>query len=212
MARRPPTLQANHWGGGFFLRRFLTASAALLALVAAASTAMGADVVPAISTKIDTRQTIGREALAYYGSEISRFKQETWHWQRVTGAKLTPATRPDAQQPSRRRPSQRTAAEMAGAACRGARERPASAPSEAVPLHPTTTRAAGRTPASPTTAASRWTGSFQQKLRRLAPTRRRERPRPLVAHRADLDGRKKALKSRGYWPWPNTAKGTAALL
>ena len=33
---------------------------------------------------------MGRAAIAVLGSEIVRFQDETWHWQRLMGARLTP--------------------------------------------------------------------------------------------------------------------------
>jgi len=66
------------------LRRSLTASAALLALAAASSTAFGAEGTTA------AQQSSGRAAIAYYGGEIVRFQRQTWHWQRVMGVPLTP--------------------------------------------------------------------------------------------------------------------------
>jgi hypothetical protein len=187
------------------LRRFLTASAALLALVAVAGTAMGADVVPAISTKIDTQhvqQTIGRSALAYYGTEISRFTKETWHWQRLTGAKLTPA-------PTRTLSSltssavQRTATEW--------RLRLAAAHDKA--LHPPHLQqflcihhyeGSWTDTGEPYYGGLQMDRGFQQTYGGW-----------LYATKGTADHwtpieqiwiAEKALKSRGYWPWPNTAR------
>jgi hypothetical protein len=187
------------------LRRFLTASAALLALVAAAGTAMGADVVPAISTKIDThqaKQTIGADALAYYGTEISRFTKETWRWQRLTGAKLTPA-------PTRTLSSltstavQRTATD--------GRIRLAEAHDNALhPPHLKQFLCIHRYEGSWTDTGEPYYGglqmdrSFQQSYGGW-----------LYATKGTADHwtpieqiwvAEKALKSRGYWPWPNTAR------
>jgi hypothetical protein len=187
------------------LRRFLTASAALLALVAAASTAMGADVVPAISTKIDThqvKQTIGADALAYYGTEISRFTKETWRWQRLTGAKLTPA-------PTRTLSGltptavQRTATEW--------RIRLAEAHDNALhPPHLKQFLCIHRYEGSWTDTGEPYYGGlqmdrgFQQTYGgRLYATK------GTADHWTPIEQiwvAEKALKSRGYWPWPNTAR------
>jgi hypothetical protein len=35
-------------------------------------------------------QAIDREAIDYYSSEVTRFQKQTWHWQRVMGVALTP--------------------------------------------------------------------------------------------------------------------------
>jgi hypothetical protein len=188
------------------LRRFLTASAALLALVAAAGTAMGADVVPAISTKIDThqtQQTIGREALAYYGSEISRFKTETWRWQRLTGAKLTPAPVRTTLAGLSASGIQRTATEW--------RLRLAEAHDNA--LHPPHLKqflcihqyeGSWTDTGEPYYGGLQMDRGFQQTYGGL-----------LYATKGTADHwtpieqiwvAEKALKSRGYWPWPNTAR------
>jgi hypothetical protein len=63
------------------------ASAALLAL-AGTATAFGAP------RAAGQQQTVGRSALAYYGKEIAGFERQTWHWQRVMGVQPTPATTP----------------------------------------------------------------------------------------------------------------------
>jgi hypothetical protein len=76
------------------LRHSLTAAAALVALALVAGTARGAQgnsTQELQSKQQKTAQMIGRSALAYYGTEISRFQRQTWHWQRVMGARLTPA-------------------------------------------------------------------------------------------------------------------------
>jgi hypothetical protein len=66
------------------LRRWITASAALLAL-AGAATAWSAPLAAG------RRQTVSNAALAYYGNEIGRLERATWHWQRVMGVSRTPA-------------------------------------------------------------------------------------------------------------------------
>jgi hypothetical protein len=192
------------------LRRFLTASAALLALVAAASTAMGADVVPAISTsvpavsaKIQKQETIGSKALAYYGSEIARFRLETWHWQRLTGAKLTPA------------PATRTLATLSATAIqRKATEwriRLAEAHENA--LHPPHLKqflcihgyeGSWTDTGEPYYGGLQMDRGFQQSYGAW-----------LYATKGTADHwtpieqiwvAEKALKTRGFWPWPNTAR------
>jgi hypothetical protein len=189
------------------LRRFLTASAALLALVAAAGTAMGADVVQASSTKIDRQQTIGRAALAYYGPEISRFQHETWHWQRVTGARLTPAP---VRTLSNLTPSavRRTATEW--------RRQLAAAHAKA--LHPPHLRqflCIHRYEGSWTDTGEPYFGglqmdrSFQQSYGGWLYAKK-----GTANHWSPIEQiwtAEKALKSRGYWPWPNTARDCGLL-
>jgi hypothetical protein len=36
-------------------------------------------------------QTLAGQARAYYGGEISRFQRETWYWQRLMGTRPTPS-------------------------------------------------------------------------------------------------------------------------
>jgi hypothetical protein len=196
------------------LRRFLTASAALLALVAAASTAMGADVVPAISTKIDThqtqqiKQTIGAEALAYYGTEISRFKKETWHWQRLTGAKLTPA-------PVRTTLSGLSASAVQRAATEW-RIRLAEAHDNAMhPPHLKQFLCIHHYEGSWTDTGEPYYGGLQMD-RGFQQTYGAS----LYATKGTADHwspieqiwvAEKALKSRGFWPWPNTARDCGLL-
>jgi hypothetical protein len=66
------------------LRRLVTASAALLAL-AGAATSFGAPLAAG------RQQTLSRAALTYYGKEIARFERQTWYWQHVIGVRTTPA-------------------------------------------------------------------------------------------------------------------------
>jgi len=66
------------------LRRLITASAALLAL-AGGATAFGAPLAAG------RQQAVGRSALSYYGREIVRFQKQTWYWQRVMHVPATPA-------------------------------------------------------------------------------------------------------------------------
>ena len=188
------------------MRRFLTASAALLALAAAAGTAMGADVVPAISAKIDTHQThqtIGREALAYYGSEISRFKTETWRWQRLTGARLTPAPVRTALAGLSASAIQRTAGEW--------RLRLAEAHGKALhPPHLKQFLCIHQYEGSWTDTGEPYYGGLQ-----MDRGFQRTYGGSLYARKGTADHwtpieqiwvAEKALESRGYWPWPNTAR------
>jgi len=67
------------------LRQFVMASAALLAL---------AGVAPAFGAPLAAghRQSASRAAIAYYKKEIAGFQKATWHWQRLMGVTPTPAT------------------------------------------------------------------------------------------------------------------------
>jgi len=197
------------------LRRFVTASAAFLALAAIASTALGADVVPAASVhatavqvqasqkqKQIREQHIGRVALAYYGGEIARLQKGTWHWERVTGARLTPPVNRSLTQLS---PAaiKRTATEW--------RLRLAEAYDNA--LHPPHLRqfmCIHRYEGSWTDTGAPYYGGlqmdvgFQQSYGGwLYATK------GTADHWSPLEQiwtAEKALRSRGFWPWPNTAR------
>jgi hypothetical protein len=197
------------------LRRFVTASAALLALAAVASTAMGADVAPAASpvaspkvisqpARPETvrRLTIGREALTYYGGEIARFQKETWHWQRLTGARLTP-------------PAVRSLAQLSPTAVqRAATEwRLRLAEAHANAMHPPHLRqflcihhyeGSWTDTGSPYYGGLQMDVGFQQSYGGwLYATK------GTADHWSPLEQiwvAEKALKSRGFWPWPNTAR------
>jgi hypothetical protein len=204
--------KANQWGW-FLLRRFVTASAALLALVAVVSTAMGANVVPAAATKqgasrtIQQHQTVGREALAYYGAEIARFKTETWHWQRVIGAPLTPA-------PSR------SLAELSPTAIQRAasqwRVRLATVHADA--LHPPhlrqllcihTYEGSWTDTGAPYYGGLQMDVGFQESYGHWLYV-----TKGTADHWSPLEQiwtAEKALKSRGFWPWPNTARDCGLL-
>jgi hypothetical protein len=67
------------------LRHFVPACAGLLALACATA---AASAVPSPNSA-----KAARAALAYYGAEVARFEKETWYWQHVMGRPLTPAPR-----------------------------------------------------------------------------------------------------------------------
>ena len=181
------------------MRRSLTASVALLALAAVAGTALGAESVPARQQQ--RARTIGREALAYYGNEISRFRKETWHWQRLMGVPLTP---PGGRQRMGAPVGRPTGSPARGGNARRRRTRGAAPrPHLRGSLHPPLRgRLDGhrravlrRPPDGPRLPAE---------LRRLA-----LRPKGTADHWSPLEQiwtAEKALKSRGFWPWPNTAR------
>lgn len=182
------------------LRHLLTASAALLALVAIVGTALGAGGAPAGQQQ--QSRTIGRAARAYYSGEISRFQKETWHWQRLMGVPLTP-------------PSGRVLTELTPSTVQRAAEqwRRRSARAHASAEHPPHLRQflcihhyeAGWTD----TGSPYWGGlqmdlGFQQSYGGWLYARK-----GTADHWAPLEQiwtAEKALKSRGFWPWPNTAR------
>ncbi len=183
------------------MRRTLTASAALLALVMVAGTALGADGAPAPQQQ---SQAIGREALAYYGGEIARLQRETWHWQRLMGVNLTPAGT-----------GGRTLAGLSAAAVQRAalqwRLRLAEVHENA--LHPPHLRqflCIHRYEGSWTDTGEPYYGGLQMDV-----SFQRSYGGWLYARKGTADHwspieqiwtAEKALKSRGFWPWPNTAR------
>jgi Transglycosylase-like domain len=169
---------------------------ALLALAAASSSAFGADSTPA------AQQSSGRAAIAYYGGEIARFRKQTWHWERVMGVPLTPRT---LRTLAGLTPS---AAELAAEAWRHVSDR-----AYAAAQHPPHLRqflcihhfeGNWRDTGGPYYGGLQMDRSFQASyggwLYRLKGT---------ADHWSPLEQiwtAEKALKSRGFWPWPNTAR------
>ena len=200
-------IASNHWGW-FFLRRTLTASAALLALVSVAGTALGADGVPAARQQ-QSQQAIGSEALAYYGGEIARLQRETWHWQRLMGVSLTPAGT-----------GGRTLADLSAAAVQrtALQWRLRLAEVHANALHPPHLRqflCIHRYEGSWTDTGEPYYGGLQMDL-----SFQRSYGGWLYALKGTADHwspleqiwiAEKALKSRGFWPWPNTARDCGLL-
>lgn len=187
------------------MRRSLTATVALLALAIAAGTALGAERVQAAQIQAvqqQQAQTLGREALAYYGGEISRFQKETWHWQRLMGAPLTPPVgRTLAALPP---PAvQRTAAQW--------RQRSAHAHKAAQhPPHLSQFLCIHHYEGSWTDTSAPYYGGLQMDL-----SFQESYGGWLYARKGTADHwspleqiwtAEKALKSRGFWPWPNTAR------
>jgi hypothetical protein len=188
--------------GRFFLRRSITASAGLLGLVLAVGTAHGAAPVQSRGVLQVQQQRAQRVALAYYGSEISRFQKETWHWQRVMGARLTP-------------PASRGLAELSPTAVQRAAQQwqKRSAQVHRSAEHPPHLRqflCIHRYEGSWTDTGAPYYGGlqmdvgFQQHYGRWLYSRK-----GTADHWSPLEQiwiAEKALKSRGFWPWPNTAR------
>jgi hypothetical protein len=179
------------------LRHSLTTSVALLALAAAASTALGAQGV-----QQEQGRTIGRVALVYYRGEISRFQQETWHWQRLMGAPLTP-------------PVARRLAELSPTAVQRSagqwRQRSAQAHRTAQhPPHLSQFLCIHRYEGSWTDTGAPYYGGLQMDLGFQQRYGRRLYARKGTAdHWSPLEQiwtAEKALRSRGFGPWPNTAR------
>jgi len=145
---------------------------------------------------------MAREALAYYGGEISRFQRETWHWQRLTGARLTP-------------PARRRLAELSPTSIQRTAEqwRKRSAQAYRTAQHPPHLReflCIHRYEGSWTDTNAPYYGGlqmdvgFQHSYGGWLYTRK-----GTADHWSPLEQiwvAEKALKNRGFWPWPNTAR------
>ena len=189
-------------GGWFLLRRSLTASAALIALVAVTSTALGAGEVPATQGTNERGQTARRAALSYYGAEIARFQKETWHWQRLVGVRLTPAS------------GRQLAAETPLGIQRTAEQwRRRSAQAHLTAEHPPHLRqflCIHHFEGSWTDTGAPYYGGLQMDV-----GFQRSYGGWLYAQKGTADHwspleqiwtAEKGLRSRGFWPWPNTAR------
>jgi len=169
---------------------------ALIALAAASSSALGAGSTAA------AQQSSGRAALAYYGGEIARFRTQTWHWERVMGVAVTPE-------------NVRTLATLTPEAAQGAaglwRQRSDRAYVEAQhPPHLRQFLCIHRFEGSWTDTGEPYYGglqmdrSFQESYGDWL-----YRTKGTADHWTPLEQiwtAEKALRSRGYWPWPNTAR------
>ena len=169
---------------------------ALLALAAASSTAFGADGTTA------AQQSSGRAAIAYYGGEIARFQKQTWHWQRVMGVPLTPR-------------NVRTLAGLTPAAAQltaeGWRHRSAQAYTAAQhPPHLRQFLCIHRFEGSWTDTGEPYYGGLQMDRRfQESYGGWLYRTKGTADHWSPIEQiwtAEKALKSRGFWPWPNTAR------
>jgi hypothetical protein len=185
------------------LRRSFTASVALFAMAAATALGItGVQASQAETTQQQTAQVIGHDALAYYGGEIARFQKQTWHWQRVIGAPLTP-------------PVKRTLAHLSPSAVRQTAEtwRDRSAHVHKVAQHPPHLQqflcihhyeGSWTDTGSPYYGGLQMDRPFQQSYGGWLYARK-----GTANHWSPLEQiwvAEKALKSRGYGPWPNTAR------
>ena len=199
---RPPTCK-QITGGGFFLRNSITAAAALLALVVVAGTARGAQGAGQLETKQQhTTHTVAASALAYYGTEISRFERETWHWQRLMGTRLTPA-------------GGRRLTELSGTAIHRTaaawRQRSTRAHKKAShPPHLSQFLCIHHYEGSWTDTGAPYYGGLQMDVGfQQAYGGWLYAQKGTANHWSPLEQiwtAEKALKSRGFWPWPNTAR------
>ena len=192
------------------MRHSLTAAVALVALTVATGTALGArsdqqqlrTQQTQQSQTAQTAQTTRHKALVYYGGEISRFQKETWHWQRVMGKKLTPA--------GGRRLAELTPTAIQRAA---AQWRQRSAAVHKTAKHPPHMsqflcihhyEGSWRDTGAPYFGGLQMDVSFQQAYGRWLYAKK-----GTANHWSPLEQiwvAENALKSRGFWPWPNTAR------
>jgi hypothetical protein len=183
------------------LRRSLAAAAALIALAALSTTAFGAD------SSAAQAQSAKRAALAYYGAEIVRFRRETWHWERVMGVPLTPR-------------SNRSLAALTPAAIAQTAElwRHRSTRVHRVAEHPphlSQFLCIHRFEGSWTdTTDPYWGGLQMDRSFQASYGGWLYRTKGTANHWSPLEQiwtAEKALKSRGFWPWPNTARDCGLL-
>jgi hypothetical protein len=187
------------------LRHTLTAAAALIALALVASTALGAQsnsTQELQSGQQKTAQTIGRSALAYYGTEISRFQRETWHWQRLMGTRLTP--------PGDRRLTELTPSAIQRAALQWEQRSAKAHKTASHPPHLSQFLCIHHYEGSWTDTGAPYYGGLQMDVGfQQAYGGWLYAQKGTANHWSPLEQiwtAEKALKSRGFWPWPNTAR------
>jgi hypothetical protein len=143
-----------------------------------------------------------RAAIAYYSGEIARFQKQTWHWQRVMGVRRTP-------QPSRRLESMDPLA-VKQAAERWQKRSDATYRRAQRPPHLRQFLCIHRYEGSWTDTGDPYWGGLQMDLGfqrtyggylfRKKGTADRWSPLEQIWTAEN------ALRSRGFWPWPNTAR------
>ncbi|MEN3342195.1 MAG: Transglycosylase-like domain [Actinomycetota bacterium] len=177
------------------MRRSITAAAALLAL-AGPAIAFGA------SQAAGREQRASRQTVAYYGREIARFEKGTWYWQRVMGLAATAADGRELARLSSRelqlldqRWQQRSAA-----AYRQAQHPPHLQALLCIHRH----EATWDDPGAPYYGGLQMDLGFQRTyggwLYRAKGTADRWTPLEQIWTA------EKAVKSRGFWPWPSAAR------
>ena len=179
--------------------RFLALCAAAFA---AAVTALALLVSPAEAPAKGTALLAPGDS--YLLASIAKQRRTTWRWQAVMGKRPTHATRSEMRSPQPAVPALGAPALGRARAARAAARRPVRRAARRGSAS-SATRAPGTTRTRRTTAACRWTCTFQRLygghlLRRKGTA---DRWTPLeqmwVAERAYRSG-------RGFYPWPNTAR------
>jgi hypothetical protein len=146
---------------------------------------------------------IGRRAAAYYGAEIARFQKQTWHWQRVMGVRLTPSLRREltSMSPWQVRRAAARWKERSDATYARARRPPHLR--EWLCIH----RYEGSWTAS---TGNGYYGGLQMNLefQRVygGYLFRKKGTADKWSPLEQIWAAEKAHRSRGFWPWPNTAR------
>jgi Transglycosylase-like domain len=176
----------------------------LAALVALSGAAIA---LGATSTEKEA-QSISRRSLAYYGGEIARFQKQTWHWQRVMGVPLTPrrGRRLAAMEAWQIKQAALAWQQRSEAAFEKARKPPHL--QEWLCIH----RFEGNWKAA---TGNGYYGGLQMDI-----TFQRQFGSYLLRKKGTADNwspleqiwaAEKARRSRGFWPWPNTARSCGLL-
>lgn len=171
------------------------ASAALVAL-AGAATAFGAP------RAAGPQQTVRRSALAYYGKEIAGFEKATWHWQRVMGVQPTP--------PAARSLATLNSEEIQLLDRRWRRRSAAAYRSAQHPPHLQALLCIHRHEGSWRDGSAPYYGGLQMDLGfQQTYGGWLYRKKGTADHWAPLEQiwtAEKAVRARGFWPWPSTAR------
>jgi hypothetical protein len=180
----------------------MTALAALFAL-AGATVALGAP-----SSGDQQQHTHHRAAaIAYYSAEIARFQRQTWHWQRVMGTAVTPGRPPGLSQMEPRQI--RRAASIWESRSAAAYRRASRPPHLRQFLCIHRFEGSWRDSGDPYWGGLQMDRGFQATygsyLFRTKGTADKWSPLEQIW------AAEKALRSRGFWPWPNTARSCGLL-
>jgi hypothetical protein len=190
-----------------FLRRFILAFAGLLACCCAAAGGVTKAVAAGQASTQARQETARLAAIRWLGGQIRGYQKTTWRWERVMGTRLTPT-------------AGRVLAEMSVPDVKRAvvlwKNRAHVAHRRAE--HPPHLRAflcIHRYEASWTDTGAPYYGGLQMDVgfqHAYAP--RLLRTKGTADHWTPLEQiwtAEKALKSRGFWPWPNTARDCGLL-
>jgi hypothetical protein len=200
------------------LRRFTLALAGLLAICASASgapqaavagkaTAAGQTVQSVSEIRSETRTLQARQssrsaAISWLGSEVYGYQHATWHWQRLMGVSRTPT--------EGRVLSEMSIPDVEGAVKLWERRAAAARRAAQHPPHLSQFLCIHHYEGSWTDGGGPYYGGLQMDLgfqRTYAP--QLLRAKGTADHWTPLEqiwAAEKAARSRGFWPWPNTAR------